>query len=347
VERASHVRDSIAEPERGARGGVRGIVAGLRAFAARGEAGVLAVVVATRGSTYRKPGALVLLDATGVRVGALSGGCLEAELEELARGVLASGLALEAVFDSSSDEDRVFGSGSGCGGSMQVWLLPVPVDDAPLRDALFDADAAGRALRLALDGDASTPGGGHATPVGSTCAYCFDEHGRGSVRETDPSPTVVVTVPRAPRLLLLGAGPETRPLLRHACALGWHVELLERRERWARFASGDLDVLHRSGDAPSLLAGNHFDAALVMHHNLELDARALAALAESAIGFVGLLGPPARRDELLRGIGARAADDLGVRLHAPVGLPLGGEGAESIALSIAAGLQRHFAAQPA
>jgi len=346
VEHTGHVRDSAADPDRDGPGGVRGIVAGLRSLAARGDPGVLAVVVATRGSTYRKPGALVLLDATGVRVGALSGGCLEAELEERARTVLACGVAAEAVFDSSGDEDRVFGSGSGCGGSMQVRLLPVPADDAPLRDALLDADAAGRALRLALDGDAPAPGGGSAMLAGSMDAYCFDRCGRSAVRESDSTPTAVVTVARAPRLLLLGAGPETRPFLRHARELGWHVELLERRERWAGFASGKLDALHRSVDARSLLARHPFDAALVMHHNFELDARALAALAESGVGFIGLLGPPARRDELLRGIGTRAADAFGARLHAPVGLPLGGEGAESIALSIAAGLQRHFATHP-
>ena len=106
-------------------GGLRAVVEGTQALAEHGEAGVLAVVIETDGSTYRKPGALVVLDTRGVRVGALSGGCLEGELEVAARDVLASGIAGDVRFDTSGDEDRLFGSGTGCGGATRVMLLPL------------------------------------------------------------------------------------------------------------------------------------------------------------------------------------------------------------------------------
>ncbi len=326
-------------------GGLRGVVQMLCKLAARGDDAVLAVVVASSGSTYRKPGALILLGADGVRVGALSGGCLEIELEAHARSVLASGCATLVRFDTGGDEDRVFGSGSGCGGSTQVLLLPVPARDSPLRDALRDAQAAGCGLALALDAATDAPGGGVAIVATQAPArrHAFDR--RGAPGPGVDHADVHLAISRTPRLLLLGAGPETPPLLQLSHLLGWRVDLAEHRERWIRHADGcGIDQLHRDGpDAlPGLLERERFDAALVMHHNFDLDARGLLHLAASRVAWIGLLGPGARRDELLREIGPEAAGALGTRLHAPVGLALGGEGAEAIALAIVAQLQQRF-----
>lgn len=323
-------------------GGLRAVVDGVRALAARGEAGVLAVVVETGGSTYRKPGALILLGSHGAHVGALSGGCLEGELEAAARSVLERGVAADLRFDTSGDEDRVFGTGTGCGGSTRVRLLPLPATAAPLREALIEADDRGVAIELLLDNAAECIGGGEARVEGTPRRHRFDARGEPN---DDPAPLrepTVLGVRAAPRLLLLGAGPETRPLLQLTRLLGWRVELAEHRQRWARFAEGcGIDRLHGRGpDAlPSLLEDTRFDAALVMNHNYLLDARGLTRLAATTIGYVGLLGPAARRDDLLAEIGSEAAARLRPRLHAPVGLPLGGEGAEAIALAVVAQLQ--------
>lgn len=324
-------------------GGRRAVVEGVRDLAGRGEAGVLAVVVATRGSAYRKPGASILLDVRGARAGALSGGCLEGELEDAARRVLESGIATDVTFDTSGDEDRVFGSGTGCGGSTRVYLLPLPPGSSPLREALLAADARGVVLDLVL-ADGLRLGEGTAT-VGAD-RFDFDARGDALQDRTVAGDAVHLVLRPVPCVLLLGAGPETRPLLRLTRSLGWRVELAEHRQRWARFAQGGgLDALH--GEGPDGLAPlferARFDAALVMNHNYLLDARCLARLAATSVPYVGLLGPEARRDDLMDEIGREAAERLRPRLHAPVGLRLGGEGAEAIALSIAAELQREFA----
>ncbi|HEU4662745.1 MAG TPA: XdhC family protein [Dokdonella sp.] len=323
-------------------GGLRALVAGVEALTAARRDGVLCVVVDTSGSSYRKPGALVLLDAAGVRVGALSGGCLEADLEARARDVLANGTAQSVRFDTSGDEDRVFGSGTGCGGSIEVLLLPLPASVAPLRRALRAADALDVELVLDLVGSGDRLGSGEAR-AGDEC-HRFDERG-APVDDDAFAADRHVRIAPAPRVLLLGAGPETRPLLVLTRLLGWRVELAEHRERWLRFAADSgVDAEYRDGPdgLAAVLAATRFDAALVMNHNLDLDARGLRALAATAIPYVGLLGPAARRDELLAEIGA-ARDALLPRLHAPVGLRLGGEGAEAIALAIVAELQQEFA----
>ena len=324
-------------------GGLRAVAETAAEIAAVGAAAVVGVVIDTHGSTYRKRGALILLDATGVRAGALSGGCLESELEERAREVLASGKSLIARFDTSGDEDRLFGSGVGCSGEMNVLLMPLPPGEAPMRTALVSACARSAWLKLVFATAAEHLGCGEAR-VGSQ-VYRFDGRGHAVPSMQSFVERVAIALTPPPRLLLLGAGPETRPLAALARMLGWYVEVMEHRERWRAHAECvGVDERHAKGPdvLKELLGSRHFDAVLVMNHNYELDARCLHHLAESSAGYVGLLGPPARRDALLTEIGDIAATQLEPRLYAPVGLRLGGEGPEAIALAIVAQLQHYL-----
>lgn len=324
-------------------GGLRAVVETAVELAAAGVPCVAGVVVETQGSTYRKRGALILLDATGVRAGALSGGCLESELEEQARNVLGGGTALMARFDTNGEEDRLFGSGVGCSGEMNVLLMPMPPDESPLRNALTDACQRSAWIKLVLATADDMHGCGEAR-VGSH-VHRFSDNGRAAPATQSFVERVAMALPPPPRLLLLGAGPETRPLASLARMLGWYVEVVEHRERWRPHAEFiGVDQRHARGpDAlPELLGARHFDAVLVMNHNYDLDARCLHHLAESSAGYVGLLGPPARRDALLGEIGDIAATQLEPRLYAPVGLRLGGEGPEAIALAIVAQLQHYL-----
>jgi xanthine dehydrogenase accessory factor len=324
-------------------GGLRAVAEAATELADAGAVAIAGVVIDTQGSTYRKRGALILLDANGVRAGALSGGCLESDLEEHARGVAASGVAVVARFDTTGEDDRLFGSGLGCGGEMNVLLMPMPHDESPLRDALVGACERNAWLKLVLATAPASLGIGEAR-VGSH-VHRFGADGRASAGAQSFVERVAIALTPPPRLLMLGAGPETRPIAMLARMLGWYVEVVEHRERWS--ANADcvgVDEHHADGpDAlPTLLGARHFDAVLVMNHNYELDARCLRHLAESSAGYVGLLGPPQRRDTLLTEIGDIAATQLEPRLYAPVGLRLGGEGPEAIALSIVAQLQHYL-----
>jgi xanthine dehydrogenase accessory factor len=146
-------------------------------------------------------------------------------------------------------------------------------------------------------------------------------------------------------LLAIGAGPEMPPLLRVARTLGWYTSVADHRDGLlAGERVRDADVVRRGRPAAALreLVDQRIDAAIVMTHLADADLEALAALARSTVRYVGLLGPPARRDELLARLDDRDRDALDGRLHAPVGLRLGGEGPEAIALAIAAELQQEF-----
>jgi xanthine dehydrogenase accessory factor len=313
--------------QRASSSGLRAVMGALPRTA--DERAVLVVVLETVGSTYRKPGAM-LLRGGPTCVGWLSGGCLEAELELIANAVLAEDRARVHDFNTLGDDDLLFGSASGCRGRITLLLLPVNGRSTIVK-ALLCLENGAASLRLDLGAD------------GSGTAQSQTGQWEWSVAHPTRGQRWSMQIAAPPRLLLLGAGPEACSLIHHAQELGWNVEAVEHRGRWRDHAQR-ADVL--SDAAPehawSGLCADRFAAAVVMGHHYTNDLCHLQHLAKTPIGYVGLLGPPARRDALLAELG-QAGAALQPRLHAPVGLVLGGEGPESIALAIVADLQRYLA----
>jgi xanthine/CO dehydrogenase XdhC/CoxF family maturation factor len=150
-----------------------------------------------------------------------------------------------------------------------------------------------------------------------------------------------------PKLLLLGAGPDAAPVVDFASRLNWKVTLIDHRPAYAdasHFPSAER-VLHAAPDDISLDL-SRFSAAVVMSHHLPSDLKYLRTLAATNIPYIGLLGPAVRRERLLTDLGSDAEKIRG-RLHAPVGLPIGGRSPESIALAIIAEIHAFVHGAPA
>lgn len=310
---------------------------------AAGHRLVAAFVIATEGSTYRKPGALMLLSSSGARCGLLSGGCLEGDLHEHAQRLLAGDdRILERHYDGRGSDDPVWGLGLGCEGAMRIllWRLEAGSSLTLLRGwlstairrepALLEIDLASGdgalSMGSALGGDAD-----RASSVGAL------PPGRATLRDG----SFAVAAARAPALLLCGAGPDAEPVVRMASQVGWQVTVVDHRPAYVeavRFPGAVRVVTVDAADPGAVVALDGFDAAVVMSHNLVADGRYLAALAVNDIPYVGLLGPAARRERLYAELGS-LAEALRPRLRAPVGLDLGGASPEAIALSIVAELQ--------
>ena len=303
------------------------------ALRARGQRFALALVTETEGSTYRKAGALAVVAEDGARTGTISGGCLEPALVMLCQQVITEGRAGATVFDTRSDDDLLFGSGSGCRGRMRVAAWPLPGAGDALLDAILAADATGRPLSLALSFADEAPAWRGAEIAGEPPADALPAPGEAAVR-----------IAPVPRVLLLGAGPEAAPLLAMGQALGWHLRVADHREGLLADVRLPPGVPRLASRPAAMLDGasRPDDAVLVMTHLASADLEALRTLAPLAVPYVGLLGPPGRRDELLALLTDAERAALQPRLRAPVGLFLGGEGPEAIALAIAADLQRHF-----
>ncbi len=298
--------------------------------AAGEQRGVLALVLEAEGSTYADAGTMVLFGGDQ-QTGWLSGGCLEPELARRAAQADAAGRIEWIEVDTRGDEDLLSGSALGCRGRLRIAMLPLramPGVEAVL-GAWCDGGAALRRLVSARGDVVLQAGRRHA-------AWRLPA---ADIEWPMPRAEWRLPLPRLPRLLLLGAGPETPSLLRLLRELGWWTCIAERRSRW-RGACGSADTHLDATPALAVRAASDADAVLVMHHDFEFDREALAALAERTFGFIGLLGPQRRREDLFKLLAPAARARLGPRLRSPVGLDLGGRGPEAIALSIAAQLQR-------
>src|SRR5579863_19525 len=335
---------------------------------AAGRAMALAVLAHTAGSTYRKAGALMLIAANGDFAGLLSGGCLEGDLREHARAVIATGTCCPVRYDMRGPDDQLWGLGMGCEGAMQILLLRVgPDNDWQPMAELIRSLASHTPTAIGVVVESRNP----AAPLGSLVLP--DRTQNAATALATPAVTAMLTrvastgrceclqgqtpswklfvLPLAlpPRILLLGAGPDVTPVVEFAALLSWEVTLVDHRSAHAvpaHFPAAARVLLARPEELGSRLELSTYRAAVVMSHHLTTDLGYLRALAATGIPFVGLLGPAIRREKLLAELGP-VAQRLQSRLHAPVGLPLGGRTPQSIALAIIAELHAFVHAAPA
>jgi xanthine/CO dehydrogenase XdhC/CoxF family maturation factor len=289
----------------------------------------------------------MLIAANGDSAGLLSGGCLEGDLAEYARAVIDTGNARLVTYDMRGGDDLVWGLGLGCEGAMHILLMRVGPQNAwqpldHLAQALASHERTAVGIVVASERSDSPVGTVVLQGTAEVAALLASsaESGRIGWFETAAPHWKMFALPLGlpPKLLLLGAGPDAAPVVDFAVRLNWKVTLVDHRPAYAdprhfpqaeRVLQGQPDELLRTVDpAP-------FSAAVVMSHHLPSDLKYLRALAATQIPYIGLLGPAARRERLLADLGADAERLLG-RLHAPVGLAIGGRSPESIALAIIA-----------
>jgi xanthine/CO dehydrogenase XdhC/CoxF family maturation factor len=314
---------------------------------------VLATVVATAGSTYRKSGARMLIMADGSYLGLLSGGCMEADLAAHAREVIDAGVARAIEYDMRGPDDVLFGLGAGCEGAMRILLEPAG-RNSPAGEALA---AAGRAAQLGETTSLIVVHESETLPLGTY--HASREHGshelpsellaaaRQALAESTSRNVVwtdggarqrafVQFLPPSPHVLICGAGPDVPPVVVAARNLRWRVTVVDHRPVYAqesRFPGAAVRCIdaHTLREAIDL---SRCHAALVMSHHLKSDESYLRGLAEAGVpGYVGLLGPQVRRARLAKELGP-LEKALHSRLRGPVGIDIGASTPEAIALSI-------------
>ena len=290
---------------------------------------VLATLATAEGSSYRRPGARLLLTADGQRLGSISGGCLEEDVLVRARRVLGTGLAETVVYDTTSENDLVWGVGLGCHGVVRVVLEKLPPRPA-WAVALAGNFAARRPTPLAVVHAAVDPAHlGTRLAAGLTAA---------------PS-TFFDTLRPPTALVIFGAGDDAQPLARLADALGWHVTVADPRAAFAtpeRFPTAQNLVVAPANDLVHRAAPDAATLAVVMTHHYVHDVPLLRALLPLPLAYLGLLGPKKRAERILADLardGLTLTPDLRARLHAPVGLDLGADSPEQVALAILAEMQ--------
>ena len=323
---------------------------------AEGERAAVATIVRVRGSAYRREGTHMLIRPDGTYECALSGGCLEPSVAEAAVRVIETGEPVVVNYDLA--DDSLWGLGMGCSGAidvrierldqfehdrtMRAWLTVLGRgESAALVTAL--AGASGRLL--------VRPGGeslGHLSDPAMEREAIARAGARLGARFPQSGPERIgsgevffeVSGP-APELVVFGANSDAVPLARQAWALGFSVTMVDTRSAYLtsdRFPTARLLAAHHTQFRAAVpLAPGAF--VLVMNHHLERDEESLRYALDSDAAYVGVLGPLARYRKLLSGLAAKGYKPTAAmlaRVHSPVGLSIGAETPEEVAVSILA-----------
>ena len=339
------------------------MLAAIESLSAKGERMALATIVAVRGSTYRRPGARLLVPEDGAPVGNLSGGCLEGDVADLARVVMEEGRARLAGWDLTAEDDAVWGLGLGCNGAIDVFVEPAEQAAqvaGALRTALEEErpisvvtvlessrPGVGSGARLIVRPDGQTQGSLGDAEVDAEAAHAADallRKERSELRSLADDVRAFVEVLDPPiRLVVCGAGHDAIPLVRAASVLGWSVVVVDDRPAFLttdRFPGARSFVeIENPSDTAKAAAVDQRTFAVVMTHHFLRDKEYARSLLGSPAPYVGMLGPAARTERLLaelRDEGVAIDEETRSRIHAPAGLDLGGEGPEEIAQAILA-----------
>jgi xanthine dehydrogenase accessory factor len=338
------------------------ILSRLAELKAAGRRAALATVVQVTGSSYRRPGAKFLIEESGDTLGSVSGGCLEADVREVARQqVLATGVPGLRHYSTGADEDMVWGLGLGCNGMIDIFIQPATSGPlAELEESLRQLVAGDSPFALLTGVDGEDPGamlllepGGSVH--GSLGAADLDaqavEHARGLIRSGRSGVqkiagrgVFVEVLPPPPHLVICGAGDDARPLVAYAADAGFRVTLVDHRPALLEadgFPQASQRLLARPDDRGIALPPGGRSLAVVKTHSLAIDREWVRRLLAEGLPYVGVLGPRARTESILQEIGA--ADSDAERIFGPVGLDIGADGPRQVALSIVAELLAHIA----
>ena len=317
----------------------------------QGGAAVLVTLVRVEGSSYRRSGARLLLGAGGKHAGSISGGCLEADVLRRAGWMVRQGAIVER-YSTAFDDTPELPFGLGCGGTLDLLLEPA---DTPECQALLHA------MNAVLDGERKVvvtylPGEGKplrrvvmdsarkiifaSSSLSETKIECARELQPGGEHQG----RFVEELRPPQRLFVLGAGEDAQPMVSMAALLGWSVTVADGRAQLARperFPGAARVLTLGSSDITRLGIGTD-DAVVIMTHSYEQDRELLAAMLPLRPRYLGLLGARHRSSLLVSEAAALLGWPVAAccdRIYAPVGLDLGGDGPEAIALAVIAEAQ--------
>jgi xanthine/CO dehydrogenase XdhC/CoxF family maturation factor len=326
-----------------------------------GEALALATIIGVQGSTYRRAGAHLLVAKSGRQSGNISGGCLEGDVAVLADEVMAQRVPRLQMYDLTADDDAVWGLGLGCNGAIEVFVEPTSAGDPMWR-----------AVRVAQDGSstvvvATVVAGTAAAPAGQRVVIYADGRRDGGI--ADPAlntevdriardaarshRTHVRTIEHAGgavrvffevlhpplRLVVCGAGHDAIPVVNFAGQLGWRVLVVDRREALLtheRYPGATGFIRTEFTDAGTTVPTDEHTFVLVMTHNYMHDRNLLRAFLPTRAAYIGMLGPRNRTEKIIRELesdGVRIDPERRAQIFGPVGLDIGSETPDEIALA--------------
>jgi xanthine/CO dehydrogenase XdhC/CoxF family maturation factor len=338
-----------------------------------GKQTALATVVHVEGSSYRRPGARMLIEDDGQLTGAISGGCLEGDALRKALLVMTEKRSRLVTYDTMDDDDAKFGVGLGCNGIIQVLIEPIdeesPNNPIKFLKAINEKRQQSVLVTLFSLEDKKDPQYGtcllmkedktiiDTTPVlkdvlirdaeevminqaSSFKNYISNDHNLTAFIEVIKTPVSVI---------IIGAGNDVIPLVDMADILGWETTVIDGRANYAkkeRFASACQVLVSKPEQVLDQIEIDERTVFLLMTHNYNYDKAMLKQLLQKNVTYIGMLGPKKKRERILdefKDEGLVFIEQQLSVLHSPVGLDIGAETSEEIALSILAEIKAMFA----
>jgi len=330
----------------------------------------LATVVSIEGSAYRLPGARMLIAGGKWVAGSISGGCLEDDVVMRAEEAIKDNQAVVTTYDTTSDDDIVFGVGLGCKGIITILIEAIgPADPGVDFIGFAKTCLEGRttgvvATVVHVQGEVKAkPGSRMVSRAGASTTDITDNELKAKLANVMgkllPPGASLTTIPLqhgsaqvfieriepTPPLVVFGAGHDAMPVVHLAKELGWQVTVVDHRPAYAttaRFPLADKVVVAAPDDVLSHIDVTGDTLALVMTHNYLRDLKLLEILLPSPVRYIGQLGPQKRTGQLLddlRQKGVHPKPEQLARLYAPVGLDIGSESPAEVALSIVSEMQ--------
>jgi len=338
-----------------------------------GKQTALATVVHVEGSSYRRPGARMLIEDDGQLTGAISGGCLEGDALRKALLVMTEKRSRLVTYDTMDDDDAKFGVGLGCNGIIQVLIEPIDETDPnnPIQYlkainekrqkavlitlfSLLDKKDPQYGTCLLLKEDGNTidhaPVLKDVLPADANEALINQASSFKNYISNDHNLTAFIEMIKPPvSVIIIGAGNDVIPLVSMAEILGWETTVIDGRANYAkkeRFASACQVLVSKPEQVLGQLQIDEHTVFLLMTHNYNYDKAMLKQLLQINVTYIGMLGPKKKRERILdefkdEGL-AFTEQQLSV-LHSPVGLDIGAETSEEIAVSILAEIKAFFA----
>jgi xanthine dehydrogenase accessory factor len=329
----------------------------------------LATVVLVEGSAYRRAGARMLITEDGQLTGAISGGCLEGDALRKARMVILQQEPLLVTYDTMDDDDAKLGVGLGCNGIIHI--LIEPINNGQINPiTLLKAVIASRGYSVLVtvfsieNRKARQPGSCLCLADGQTIQNGLEilpyksellEDAKNALDTQQSSITAyqgytafVECVKPLISLVILGAGNDAIPLTHIAAILGWNITIVDGRPNYAtaeRFPSVNKIVVAKPEKVLNNLELNEWTAFVLMTHNYNYEIAFLKELLPLHPTYIGILGPKKKLERMLDELeenGTVITEKNLAAIHGPVGLDIGSETSEEIALSIVAEIKAVF-----
>ncbi len=320
-----------------------------------GKKTALATVVHVEGSSYRRPGARMLVAEDGALTGAISGGCLEGDALRKALLAITQGKNKLVIYDTTDEDDAKLGIQLGCNGIVSILFEPIDISRPGNPIDILRSVIVKREPSILISGYSLNQEDHFGTfdPVNlpetlrdelNSVAKDVLENGSSvytelSIGQNRQQFFVEYYLPPV-SVIIVGAGNDALPLFAMSHMVGWTVTVIDGRSSHAtpqRFSQADKLLVGKPKELIGQLVLDERTAVVLMTHNYNYDIEMLGLLASKPVSYIGLLGPASKRDRMLSELeqkGMELSEEFFQKIYGPTGLDLGAETSEEIAVSV-------------